>query len=205
MSAPREAEALGQLLGSSFFEGFDATWPLWPAGPAWCPSTPTSGCSSRATPPPRCSCWCRGRSAGGTPGRRAGPGRPDGDPPGIPARLVGDGGALHLPGDRNRPGADPAAGDLQDALQRQASARPEFGMTLMGAGSGSSGPPAGDQDPADRRRSDATWWWPSATCCTRRAAAQRRLPLHRLPYLEHRLTLADAFSTWTRCASTASR
>jgi CRP-like cAMP-binding protein len=85
----------------------------------------------------------------------------------------------------------------QDALRRQADARPEFGMTLMRAVVGI----VGDRLRATRTRLIARRY-DDVVVAIRDLLRQSgpRLsvasPLHRLPYyLEHRLTLADAFST----------
>jgi CRP-like cAMP-binding protein/1-acyl-sn-glycerol-3-phosphate acyltransferase len=200
VSAPREAEALGQLLGSSFFEGFD---PRDLAALARRASVVPFDTHERV--------FLQGDPAtslfllvSGSVELRVG--RPVGGPALAVQTVTHQGYPLGwsvmvapFTYRATATALEPTRllAISQDALQRQASARPEFGMTLMGAVVGI----VGDRLRATRTRLIARRY-DDVVVAIRDLLYQSgpRLsvasPLHRLPYyLEHRLTLADAFST----------
>jgi CRP-like cAMP-binding protein/1-acyl-sn-glycerol-3-phosphate acyltransferase len=200
VSAPREAEALGQLLGSSFFEGFN---PRDLAALARRASVVPFDTHERV--------FLQGDPAtslfllvSGSVELRVG--RPVGGPALAVQTVTHQGYPLGwsvmvapFTYRATATALEPTRllAISQDALQRQASARPEFGMTLMGAVVGI----VGDRLRATRTRLIARRY-DDVVVAIRDLLYQSgpRLsvasPLHRLPYyLEHRLTLADAFST----------
>jgi CRP-like cAMP-binding protein len=205
VSAPREAEALGQLLGSPFFEGFD---PRDLAELARGAAVVAFDTYERV--------FLQGDAAtslfllvDGTVELLVG--SPAGGPTLVVQTVAHQGyplgwSAMVAPFTYRATATALAPTRLlaisQDALRRQAAARPEFGMTLMRAVVGV----VGDRLRAARTRLVARRY-DDVVVAIRDLLHQSgpRLsvasPLHRLPhYLEHRLTLADAFSTLSALA-----
>jgi CRP-like cAMP-binding protein len=200
VSGPREAEALGQLLGSPFFEGFD------PRDLADLARTATVVAFDRYE-----RVFLQGDPATslfllveGSVELRVG--CPAGGPtlvvqtvihPGYPLGWSAVVAPFTYRATATALGPTRLLAISQDALRRQAAVRPEFGMTLMRAVVGI----VGDRLRATRTRLIARRY-DDVVVAIRDLLHQSgpRLsvasPLHRLPhYLEHRLTLADAFHT----------
>jgi CRP-like cAMP-binding protein len=200
VSAPREAEALEQLFGSPFFEGFDPRDLAELARVATVVAFETHERVFLQNDPATCLFLLVSGAVELRVGRAVG--GPDLAVQTVTHQGYPLGWSVMVAPFTYRATATALAPTRllaisQDALRRQAAARPEFGMTLMRAVVGI----VGDRLRATRTRLIARRY-DDVVVAIRDLLQQSgpRLsvasPLHRLPYyLEHRLTLADAFHT----------